>query len=158
VIGEKSGAGQVQSPTVIVPPPPGGGALPGGGSPEEPGSPGAGTGAVSGLYSTVISVEVPGPLSVGGRPRQGARRGHVPGHPQQPGPTAVPGKTADDVLGTDAQAIFAELGLKEHLTPQRSNGFAAMVERIRSDARAVAAPRPEPVRLAVSRSLELQRS
>jgi len=66
------------------------------------------------------------------------------------------GKTADDVLGTDAQAIFAELGLKEHLTPQRSNGFAAMVERIRSDAWAVAAPRPEPVRLAVSRSLELQ--
>ena len=68
------------------------------------------------------------------------------------------GKTADDVLGTDGQAIFAELGLKEHLTPQRSNGFAAMVERIRSDARAMAAPRPEPVRHAVSRSLELQRS
>src|SRR6185437_1566367 len=63
------------------------------------------------------------------------------------------GKTADDVLGTDAQAIFAELGLKEHVTPQRSNGFAAMVERIRSDARAMAAPRPEPVRHAVSRRL-----
>ena len=55
------------------------------------------------------------------------------------------GKTADDVLGADAQAIFTELGLKEHLTPQRSNGFAAMVERIRSDARAMAAPRPEPI-------------
>ena len=68
------------------------------------------------------------------------------------------GKTADDVLGTDGQAIFAELGLKEHLTPQRSNGFTAMVERIRSDARAMAAPRPEPVRHAVSRTLELQRS
>ena len=68
------------------------------------------------------------------------------------------GKTADDVLGTDAQAIFTELGLKEHLTPQRSNGFAAMVERIRSDARAMAAPRPEPIRHAVSRSLELQKS
>jgi len=68
------------------------------------------------------------------------------------------GKTADDVLGTDGQAIFTELGLKEHLTPQRSNGFAAMVERIRSDARAMAAPRPEPVRHAASRSLELQRS
>ena len=48
------------------------------------------------------------------------------------------GKTADDVLGTDGRAIFAELGLKEHLTSQRSNGFAAMVERIRSDARAMA--------------------
>ena len=68
------------------------------------------------------------------------------------------GKTADDVLGADAQAIFTELGLKEHLTPQRSNGFAAMVERIRSDARAMAAPRPEPIRHAVSRRLELQKS
>ena len=29
------------------------------------------------------------------------------------------------------------LGLVEHLTPQRSNGFAAMVERIRADARAM---------------------
>jgi cysteine desulfuration protein SufE len=54
------------------------------------------------------------------------------------------GKTADDVLGIDGQAIFAELGLKEHLTPQRSNGFAAMLERIRSDARAMSAPRPGP--------------
>ena len=72
--------------------------------------------------------------------------------------TKYAGKTADDILGADAQAIFTELGLKEHLTPQRSNGFAAMVERIRSDARAMAAPRPDPVRHAVSRSLELLRS
>ena len=36
-------------------------------------------------------------------------------------------------------AVFAKLGLKEHLTPQRSNGFVSMVERIRSDARAIAA-------------------
>ncbi|HRD77535.1 MAG TPA: SufE family protein, partial [Hyphomicrobiaceae bacterium] len=35
----------------------------------------------------------------------------------------------------DAQKVFAELGLKEHLTPQRSNGLASMVERIRVDAR-----------------------
>lgn len=40
------------------------------------------------------------------------------------------------IMGTDANAAFAALGLKEHLTPQRSNGFASMVERIRSDARA----------------------
>ena len=45
------------------------------------------------------------------------------------------GKTADDLLSIDAEAIFAKLGLKEHLTPQRSNGFAAMVERIRTDTR-----------------------
>jgi cysteine desulfuration protein SufE len=30
--------------------------------------------------------------------------------------------------------VFDELGFKEHLTPQRSNGLRAMVERIRRDA------------------------
>lgn len=49
------------------------------------------------------------------------------------------GKTASEVLATDAQALFAELGLQEHLTPQRSNGFFSMVERIRNDARALGA-------------------
>ncbi len=49
------------------------------------------------------------------------------------------GKTADEIVATDAEAIFADLGLKEHLTQQRSNGLASMVARIRSDARAVAA-------------------
>ena len=49
------------------------------------------------------------------------------------------GKSADDILRTDAQAVFGELGLKEHLTPQRSNGFFSMVERIRKDARELAA-------------------
>lgn len=44
-------------------------------------------------------------------------------------------KSLKEILDTDAQAIFADLGLKDHLTPQRSNGLAAMVERIRSDAR-----------------------
>jgi cysteine desulfuration protein SufE len=45
------------------------------------------------------------------------------------------GKAARDILGTDAVALFEKLGLKEHLTPQRSNGFRSMVERIHSDAR-----------------------
>jgi cysteine desulfuration protein SufE len=49
------------------------------------------------------------------------------------------GKTPEAILGTDALAAFAELGLKDHLTPQRSNGFFSMVERIRNDARASAA-------------------
>ena len=49
------------------------------------------------------------------------------------------GKTPQAILGTDAQGAFEELGLKEHLTPQRSNGFFSMVERIRKDARARAA-------------------
>jgi len=49
------------------------------------------------------------------------------------------GKRAREILSTDAIAQFAQLGLREHLTPQRSNGFRAMVERIRSDARAALA-------------------
>ena len=49
------------------------------------------------------------------------------------------GKAAKDILGSDALALFERLGLREHLTPQRSNGFRSMVERIRSDARAALA-------------------
>jgi cysteine desulfuration protein SufE len=45
------------------------------------------------------------------------------------------GKAARDILETDALALFARMGLREHLTPQRSNGFRSMVERIRADAR-----------------------
>jgi len=44
-------------------------------------------------------------------------------------------RPASEILATDAHAVFAALGLKEHLTPQRSNGFASMVTRIKSDAR-----------------------
>ena len=44
------------------------------------------------------------------------------------------GKPARKILSTDAIALFERLGLKDHLTPQRSNGFRAMVERIRADA------------------------
>lgn len=43
-------------------------------------------------------------------------------------------KPLAEIPSYDAQAAFAELGLKEHLTPQRSNGLASMVERIRADA------------------------
>ncbi len=49
------------------------------------------------------------------------------------------GKHAGEILSTDAQALFAKLGLREHLTPQRSNGFRAMVDRIHSDARSAIA-------------------
>jgi cysteine desulfuration protein SufE len=50
------------------------------------------------------------------------------------------GKTARDILVTDAVKLFESMGLREHLTPQRSNGFRSMVERIRSDAVAALAP------------------
>jgi cysteine desulfuration protein SufE len=45
------------------------------------------------------------------------------------------GRSAADIAATDALAQFDALGLREHLTPQRSNGLASMVERIRRDAR-----------------------
>lgn len=48
------------------------------------------------------------------------------------------GKSGEDILAIDAPAVFAKLGLKEHLTQQRSNGLAAMVQRIRADAAALA--------------------
>ena len=48
--------------------------------------------------------------------------------------TLYSGRKAEDILATDAIKVFDELGFKEHLTPQRSNGLRAMVERIRRDA------------------------
>jgi cysteine desulfuration protein SufE len=51
------------------------------------------------------------------------------------------GKTAHDILATDAASKLGLLHLKEHLTPQRSNGLMAMVKRIRTDAEgALASP------------------
>src|ERR1700733_10567584 len=49
--------------------------------------------------------------------------------------TLYSGHTPRQILATDAIAIFDEFGFREHLTPQRSNGLRAMVERIRADAR-----------------------
>jgi cysteine desulfuration protein SufE len=49
------------------------------------------------------------------------------------------GQAAKHILSTDAIALFERLGLREHLTPQRSNGFRAMVDRVRRDAGAALA-------------------
>src|SRR6201987_5049825 len=49
--------------------------------------------------------------------------------------TLYSGHTPKQILSTDAIAVFDEFGFREHLTPQRSNGLRAMVDRIRSDAR-----------------------
>ena len=49
------------------------------------------------------------------------------------------GRNAKDILATDAVALFEKMGLREHLTPQRSNGFRSIVDRIHSDARAALA-------------------
>jgi len=48
------------------------------------------------------------------------------------------GRPAGEIAGVDAIAIFDELGLREHLSTQRSNGLVAMVNRIRSEAKAIA--------------------
>ena len=49
------------------------------------------------------------------------------------------GKGAKHIISTDAIALFEQLGLRDHLTPQRSNGFRSMVDRIRRDANAALA-------------------
>jgi cysteine desulfuration protein SufE len=54
----------------------------------------------------------------------------------------VNGCKAEDIAKTDAHKAFAALGLGEHLTPQRSNGFASMVARVKGDAEAALAQSP----------------
>ena len=49
------------------------------------------------------------------------------------------GRSPKEIADTDAIAIFDELGLREHLSTQRSNGLVAMVNRIRAEARALTA-------------------
>ncbi len=44
------------------------------------------------------------------------------------------GKSARDILATDAGVLLGALGLREHLTQQRSSGFASMILRIKADA------------------------
>ena len=48
-------------------------------------------------------------------------------------------KSARDILAADPSALFERLGLREHLTPQRSNGLKSMVARIRAEAEAALA-------------------
>jgi cysteine desulfuration protein SufE len=45
------------------------------------------------------------------------------------------GRTPQEILATDALAVFNEFGFRDHLTPQRSNGLRSMVERIKADAK-----------------------
>jgi cysteine desulfuration protein SufE len=46
------------------------------------------------------------------------------------------GKSAKEIIEIDARDIFEQLGLNEHLSPQRSNGLYSMVERVKADAAA----------------------
>ena len=49
------------------------------------------------------------------------------------------GKSARDILAIDSLELFDRIGLRENLTPQRSNGLRSMVERIRAEAKAALA-------------------
>jgi len=44
------------------------------------------------------------------------------------------GKQADEIASLDVKKIFSQIGLDEHLSPQRSNGLVSMVARIKADA------------------------
>jgi cysteine desulfuration protein SufE len=46
------------------------------------------------------------------------------------------GKSAKEITDIDALDVFGRLGLRENLTPQRSNGLRSMIERIRAEAKA----------------------
>lgn len=48
-------------------------------------------------------------------------------------------KSAREILTIDALALFDSIGLRQNLTPQRSNGLRSMVERIRTEAKAALA-------------------
>ena len=41
------------------------------------------------------------------------------------------GRIASEILSLDAKTILEQLGLSEHLSTQRANGLASMIERIR---------------------------
>ena len=49
------------------------------------------------------------------------------------------GRPVREIADTDAIAVFDRLGLREHLSSQRSNGLVAMVNRIRGEAARAAA-------------------
>ncbi|GHC69453.1 SufE family protein [Limoniibacter endophyticus] len=47
---------------------------------------------------------------------------------------------ASRILDIDAEATLRELGLDEHLSPQRANGLRSMVKRIKSEAAIATTP------------------
>jgi cysteine desulfuration protein SufE len=49
-------------------------------------------------------------------------------------------RPASEIRRTDALEVLDGLGLREHLTPQRSNGLRSMVGRIRAEAERALAP------------------
>ena len=56
------------------------------------------------------------------------------------------GQNARRIFDLDPEEVFARIGLREHLTSQRSNGLTSMVARIRSDAETALAKAGIPYR------------
>jgi cysteine desulfuration protein SufE len=52
---------------------------------------------------------------------------------------AYSGRKAGEITKADPEALLARIGLRDHLTAQRSNGLSSMVARIRADAEAALA-------------------
>ena len=48
-------------------------------------------------------------------------------------------KTADEILAVDLDEAFAKIGLEQHISPNRRNGFFAMLEEMRRAAAVVKA-------------------
>ena len=44
------------------------------------------------------------------------------------------GRTREEIRALDADAKLAELDLSDHITPQRSNGVASMIRRLKAEA------------------------
>ena len=61
------------------------------------------------------------------------------------------GKSARDILATDSSVLFERLGLREHLTPQRSNGLKSTVARIHAEAQTAFTQPIDPVVTALER-------
>ena len=49
--------------------------------------------------------------------------------------TLINGKTGPEIQETDILAAFQQMGLEEHLSPTRRNGFYAMISRVKEIAK-----------------------
>lgn len=79
---------------------------------------------------------VPEPLRDGKMAFRGASDAHIVSGLVAIALTLFSNRTPKDIIATDEQRIFNDIGLGEHLTPQRSNGLRAMVGRIKEMAQA----------------------
>jgi cysteine desulfuration protein SufE len=61
------------------------------------------------------------------------------------------GRPPAEIVTLDPEEVFAKIGLREHLTSQRSNGLSSMLARIRTDAQAALAETATAVATAQAR-------